>query len=81
LTVNEIATFARSEADGLSHKTMSIEHLLLAMLKFDPRIAALLNQCGVDYENARRTVLTRGVAGYAIKLFGFRPTFYRSRVK
>lgn len=81
LTVNEIATYARFEADGLSHKIMSIEHPLLALLKFDPRSTALLNPYGVDYENARRAVLTRGVAGYAIKLFGFRPPFYRSRVK
>jgi hypothetical protein len=81
LTVNEIAIYARSEADGLSHKIMSIEHLLLALVRFDPRSAALLNQCGVNYENARHIVLTRGVSGYAIKLFGFSPTFYRSRVK
>jgi hypothetical protein len=44
LTVNEIATYARSEADALSHKIMGIEHLLLA----------LLSQCGVDYENAQK---------------------------
>jgi hypothetical protein len=60
---------------------MSIQHLLLALLRFDPRSAALLKQSGVDYENARRVVLTRGVAGYAIKWFGFSPKFYRSRVK
>jgi len=54
LTVNETATYARSEADALSHKIMGIEHLLLALLRFDPRSAALLSQCGVDYENAQK---------------------------
>lgn len=82
LTVDEIATRARSEADGLSHKTVGTEHLLLALLHYDPRSAALLNQHGIDYEKARDIVLVRGVASYAVTLFGFpHLRFYRSRMK
>jgi ATP-dependent Clp protease ATP-binding subunit ClpA len=82
LSVEEVAIRARSEADSLSHQTLDIEHLLLALLHYDPRSAALLTQYGVNYEKAREIVLTRGIAGYSITLLGFpRFTFYQSRMK
>jgi hypothetical protein len=82
LTVDEVANHARSEADSLSHQTLEIEHLLLALLHYDRRSAALLTQHGVDYEKARGIVLARGIAGHSITLLGFpRLTFYRNKMK
>ena len=72
LTVDEIAIHARSEADTLSHETVDIEHLLLALLHDDPRSAALLTQHGVDYEKARGIALARGIVGTPLRCSVFR---------
>ena len=69
---------ARAEAVELFHREVGVEHLLLALLKLDHSSANLLADADLTYDRAREVIRKRGVAGYHVKLFGLRPTFWQS---
>jgi hypothetical protein len=69
---------AYSEARKLSADVVATEHLLLALLKYDLRVAALLGEYGLTHESVLKLIQTRGVAGYYVNLTGFRLTFYKA---
>ena len=69
---------AYSEARKLSADVVATEHLLLALVKNDLRVAALLGEYGLTHESVLKLIQTRGVAGYYINLTGFHLRFYKA---
>jgi hypothetical protein len=80
ISLRQILAIAQAESIGLSHDHVSGEHLLLALLRCDPRSEAVLEEGGLSYEKAKRIVTERGIAGYYVNLLGCRPTFWSRKI-
>ncbi len=81
ISLKEILARARSEAAELSHGLVTGEHLLLAMLRHDPKSAVVLRQYGLTYDRAKQIIVERGIPGYCINLSGFKLTFWSAKIK
>ena len=69
---------AYSEARKLSADVVATEHLLLALVKNDLRVAALLGEYGLTHESVLKLIQTRGVAEDYVNLTGFHLRFYKA---
>ena len=81
ISLKKILATARAESVGLSQEHVSGEHLILALLRCDPRSEAVLGEVGLTYEKANRLIRERGIAGYYVNLVGCKPTSWGGRIR
>lgn len=79
LTLRDVLLHARVEAKGLSHEVISVEHLLLALLRHDLKTAGIVVEKGLTYGYVRQAA-QKGLSSLFLELGMRRPKSYRGRV-
>jgi hypothetical protein len=74
-TLQQLRFLGRGEANELSHPIMAPEHLLLSVLRHEPKSAALLAGKGIHYDEVRKAV-EKGLSSQYIEIRIPRVRFY-----
>lgn len=79
LSLKRVMLLASIEAQELSHDTIGVEHLLLALLRHDANSIALIDNSGLTYDEVREAA-KKGLSSMYFELTLPRPRFYRARM-